>query len=87
MKKSVLRLWCDESGASAIELALVSAFILVPLLLGATEIGRRIWVKAQLDNAVRAGVESHVIRRDPGRVIHHPVCRGRNGRQIRGPDR
>src|SRR5258706_4840034 len=57
MKKSVLRLWCDESGASAIELGLIAAVILVPLLLGSTEIGRRIWVKSQLDNAVRVGLE------------------------------
>jgi len=57
MKKSVLRLWCDESGASAIELALVSALVLVPLLLGATELGRRVWVKSQLDNAVRVAME------------------------------
>ena len=57
MKKSMLRFWSDESGVSAIEMALISAFILVPLLIGSLEIGRRIWVKAQLDNAVRAGME------------------------------
>jgi Flp pilus assembly protein TadG len=55
--KRLSRLWSDESGASAIELALLSALILVPLLLGSTEIGRRIWVKAQLDNAVRVGMD------------------------------
>lgn len=57
MKKLTARLWSDEGGASAIELALISALILVPLLLGATELGRRIWVKAQLDNAVRVGID------------------------------
>jgi Flp pilus assembly protein TadG len=48
--------WSDESGASAIELGVVSALILVPLLLGGTELGRRIWARAQLDNAARVGI-------------------------------
>ena len=55
--KKLTRLWSDESGASAIELGLISVAILVPLLLGSTELGRRIWVKSQLDNAVRVGME------------------------------
>jgi Flp pilus assembly protein TadG len=53
----LVRLWSDESGASAIELALVTTFLLVPLLLGGAEIGRRAWTKSQIDNAARAGVE------------------------------
>lgn len=58
MKKNLLvRLWSDESGASAVELALITTFLLVPLLLGATEIGRRAWTKSQVDNAARAGIE------------------------------
>jgi Flp pilus assembly pilin Flp len=57
MKKLTVRLWCDESGASAIELALLSVLVLVPLLLGSTELGRRIWTWSQLDNSVRVGLE------------------------------
>src|SRR5450759_1148748 len=59
----LIRLWSDESGASAIELALLTTFLLVPLLLGGTELGRRAWTKSQIDNAARAGTEyafSHV---------------------------
>ena len=41
MKKKLARLWLDERGLAAIELALVTAVILVPLFLGVTEIGRR----------------------------------------------
>jgi Flp pilus assembly protein TadG len=53
----LVRLWSDESGASAIELTLVTTFLLVPLLLGATEIGRRAWTTSQIENAARAGIE------------------------------
>jgi Flp pilus assembly protein TadG len=52
-----MRLWSDESGASAIELALLMTFLLVPLLLGGTELGRRAWTKSEIDNAARAGTE------------------------------
>ncbi len=57
IQKLIVGLWSDESGASTIELAVASVLILVPLLMGSTEIARRIWVKAQLDNAVRVGME------------------------------
>jgi Flp pilus assembly pilin Flp len=57
MMKKLTHLWSDESGASAIELALIAVFILVPLLLGSTELGRRIWVMSELNNAVRVGTE------------------------------
>jgi Flp pilus assembly pilin Flp len=56
-KKCLARLWSDERGLAAIELALVTAVILVPLFMGATELGRRAWMKSQLDNAARAGLE------------------------------
>src|SRR5437773_11658868 len=56
-KKLFARAWSDERGLAAIELALVTAVILVPLFIGATEIGRRAWTKSQLDNAARAGLE------------------------------
>jgi Flp pilus assembly protein TadG len=52
---SVRKLWSDESGVTAVELALVSGFILVPLLLAATELGRHIWTTAKVDSAARAG--------------------------------
>src|SRR5258708_12512797 len=56
-KKLGARFWSDERGAAAIELALISALILAPLLLGATELGRRIWMRSQLDNVWRVGME------------------------------
>jgi Flp pilus assembly protein TadG len=62
VKQLLTRLWRDKSGASAVELALLSALILVPLSLGSLEIGRRIWIRSQLDNAVRVGVEYVMIK-------------------------
>jgi len=53
----LIRLWSDENGTSAIELALATSLILVPLLLGSTEIGWTVWTRSKLDNAVRAGVD------------------------------
>jgi Flp pilus assembly pilin Flp len=62
MKRTVLvRLWREESGVTAVELALLAAFVFVPLLLGATELGRRIWTMAQVDTSARAGVEYAMI--------------------------
>jgi Flp pilus assembly protein TadG len=56
MKNTLVgRLWSDESGVSAVELALVASFIMVPLLLGATELGRHIWTTAKVDSAARTG--------------------------------
>jgi Flp pilus assembly protein TadG len=57
MRKQLLRLCRDERGVSAVEFALASALILTPLLLGATELGRRVWVKKQFENAVQAGLD------------------------------
>ncbi len=51
----------DESGVSAVEFALASALILAPLLLGATELGRRAWVKSQFENAAQAGVDYAIV--------------------------
>ncbi len=62
MKKLLNRLGSDESGITAVEFALVLVFVLVPLLLGATELGRRIWVKAQFDDAAQAGLDYAVIK-------------------------
>src|SRR5258706_10824860 len=58
MKKNLLaRFWSDDSGVAAIELALVTAAILVPLFMGVTALGRFAWTTAQLKNASRAGLE------------------------------
>jgi Flp pilus assembly protein TadG len=64
MKNPLSSLWFDESGSSAVELALISATILVLLFLGASETGWRIWTKLQLDNAVRVGIEYVLIHGD-----------------------
>lgn len=53
----LIRLRSDESGTSAIELAIATSLILVPLLLGSTEIGWTVWTRSKLDNSVRAGVD------------------------------
>ena len=57
----LIRLWFDENGTSAIELALATALILVPLLLGSTEIGWTVWTRSKLDNSVRAGIDYVII--------------------------
>ena len=57
MRKLLLRLCRDDRGVSAVEFALASSLILAPLLLGATELGRRAWVKKQFENAVQAGLD------------------------------
>lgn len=57
MRKLLLRLCRDDSGVSAVEFALATALILAPLLLGATELGRRAWVKTQFENAAQIGID------------------------------
>lgn len=52
----------DQSGISAVEFALVATFILVPLLLGATELGRRAWIKTQFENAAQAGMDYAIVK-------------------------
>jgi Flp pilus assembly pilin Flp len=61
MMDLLIRLWSDENGTSAIELALATALILVPLLLGSTEIGWTVWTRSKLDNSVRAGIDYVII--------------------------
>jgi Flp pilus assembly pilin Flp len=61
MRKLLAHFWSDEGGLSAIEFALVATFILVPLLLGATELGRRAWMKTQFENAAEAGMDYAVL--------------------------
>ena len=62
MRKLLLRFCCDEAGVSAIESALATALILAPLLLGATELGRRAWVKTQFENAAQAGIDYAMVK-------------------------
>jgi Flp pilus assembly pilin Flp len=62
IRKLLLRFWSDERGLSAIEFALVATFILVPLLLGATELGRRSWIKTQFENAAQAGIDYAIVK-------------------------
>ena len=57
VRESIARLWSDQGAITAVELALVAAFVLVPLLLGTVELGRNILTRMQLDNAASAGVE------------------------------
>jgi len=57
MRKLLLRLCRDDRGVSAVEFAMATALILAPLLLGATELGRRALVKKQFENAVQAGLD------------------------------
>jgi len=62
VRKLLNRFWRDEGGLSAIEFALVSTFILVPLLLGATELGNRAWIKSQFENAAQAGMDYALVK-------------------------
>jgi Flp pilus assembly pilin Flp len=57
MTKLFVRFWHDNSGLSAVEFALVATLVLVPVLLGATELGQRAWAKTQLENAAQAGMD------------------------------
>jgi Flp pilus assembly pilin Flp len=57
MRRLLRRFSCDDTGVSAVEFALIAAFILVPLLLGASEFGNRAWVKHQFEDAAQAGVD------------------------------
>lgn len=45
----------SDSGAAAVEAALLVTFVLVPLIFGSLEVGRLLWVKTQLTNAAREG--------------------------------
>jgi Flp pilus assembly pilin Flp len=65
MRRLLAHFWSDQRGLSAIEFALVSTFILVPLLLGATELGNRAWYKTQFENAAEAGMDYAALTRCP----------------------
>jgi Flp pilus assembly pilin Flp len=63
VRKLLRRFYCDDTGVSAIEFALIAAFILVPLVLGATELGYRTWAKHQFENAAQAGMDYGMYKR------------------------
>jgi TadE-like protein len=47
----------SERGSSLVETSLLSAFVLIPLLLGAIDFGRAYFVSIEVANAARAGVQ------------------------------
>jgi Flp pilus assembly pilin Flp len=61
MKTRLVRFWCNEGGVSAIEFALITAFILVPLMLGVSELGYRTWAKHQFEGAAQAGMDYAIV--------------------------
>ncbi len=54
-----------EKGAAAVELALVTTFILVPLLFGTIEIGLLLYNKQVLTNAAREGARAAITTDTP----------------------
>ena len=63
MKKLLRRFYDNETGVSAVEFALIAAFLLVPLLLGASELGYRTWAKHQFENAAQAGMDYAIFKK------------------------
>jgi Flp pilus assembly pilin Flp len=61
MRKLLHRYCRDDSGLSAIEFALVATFVLIPLVLGVGELGRRAWTRQQFENAVQSGLDYALI--------------------------
>jgi Flp pilus assembly protein TadG len=62
MRKLLLRFCRDDAGVSAVEFALIATFILVPLMLGGSELGYRVWSKQQLDDAAQAGMDYAIVK-------------------------
>ena len=62
MKTLLRRFYCDDTGVSAVEFALIAAFLLIPLLLGASELGYRTWAKHQFENAAQAGMDYAIVK-------------------------
>ena len=62
MKKLLRCFYCDDTGVSAVEFALIAAFVLVPLLLGGSELGYRTWAKHQFENAAQAGMDYAIVK-------------------------
>jgi hypothetical protein len=54
---ALFHLFSSERGSSIIEAALVSLFILVPLLLGTIDFGRGYYISIEVANAARTGVQ------------------------------
>ena len=51
----------DELGAGMVEFALVTAFVLVPMVFGVIEFGRLIWAKNMVTAAAREGVRYAIV--------------------------
>ncbi len=67
------RLRRDESGATAIEFALIAG-ILVYLLLNGIDLGRYIYLRGQVENATQAGAHSIWEKCDPMKLPITPKC-------------
>ncbi len=52
----------DDGGAAMVELAIVTAVILIPMVFGVIEFGRAVWVKTTLTTAAREGVRYAIVR-------------------------
>jgi Flp pilus assembly pilin Flp len=63
MRKLLLRFCCDDAGVSAVEFAMIAALILVPLMLGVSELGYRTWAKHQFEDAAQAGMDYAVVKK------------------------
>jgi Flp pilus assembly protein TadG len=59
--KALGRFRTDESGNSMVEFAIVTAFILVPLLFGVIEFGRLTWSKDTIVAAAREGARYAIV--------------------------
>lgn len=58
---AIRRFFRSEHGGSLVEFALVFAFILVPLLFGALEFGRGLYIKSTVTAAAREGVRYAIV--------------------------
>jgi Flp pilus assembly protein TadG len=68
--KVIRRFLLDDCGAAMVEFAIVFAFILVPLLFGAMEFGRGLYIKSTVTAAAREGVRYAIVHgASSGRTI------------------
>jgi Flp pilus assembly protein TadG len=61
LSRAARRFLVNESGSSMVEFALVTAFILVPLLFGVIEFGRLTWSKDTIVAAAREGARYAIV--------------------------
>jgi Flp pilus assembly protein TadG len=59
--KALLRFVRDEQGGSMVEFAIVFTFMFLPLMFGAVEFGRGLWVKSTVTAAAREGVRWAIV--------------------------